>query len=63
MSQEGTRLGEWITTAEAAKLLGVTARRVRQLAKIEDRLGFQMVTPRMMFVRRADVERYKAAQD
>jgi len=48
---------EWMTTAQAAKMLGVTPRRVRQLARKEGRLRCELLTARMMMVRREDVER------
>ena len=46
-----------MTTAQAAKMLGVTPRRVRQLARKEGRLRCELLTARMMMVRREDVER------
>ena len=50
-------MDEWMTTAQAAKMLGVTPRRVRQLARKEGRLRCELLTARMMMVRREDVER------
>jgi len=61
MDRTDINLREWITTAEAARILGLTARRVRQLANVEDKIESRMVTPRLMLVKRADVERYKAS--
>ena len=62
MKRSDTRLDDWITTAEAATILGLTPRRVRQLATDEGKLKHRMVTPRLMMVRRSDVERYKESQ-
>ena len=50
-------MDEWMTTAQAAKVLGVTPRRVRQLARKEGKLHCELLTARMMMVRREDVER------
>ena len=50
-------MDEWMTTAQAAKMLGVTPRRVRQLARKEGRLRCELLTARMMVVYREDVER------
>ena len=46
-----------MTTAQAARLLGVTPRRVRQMAREEGRLRCELLTTRMMLVRREDVGR------
>lgn len=56
------RLSDWLTTAQAAELLSVTPRRVRQLARVEQRLGYKMVSDRLMLVKRIDVERMAGAK-
>jgi len=48
---------DWMTTARAAAVLGVTPRRVRQMARKEGQLRCELLTTRMMMVRREDVER------
>jgi excisionase family DNA binding protein len=55
---EGDKLKDWITTAEAGRLLGLTARRIRQLID-EGEIEAQKLTPRMTLVTRASVERYR----
>jgi len=56
------RLSDWLTTAQAAELLNVTPRRVRQLARVEQRLAYKMVSERLMLVKRLDVERLAEAK-
>jgi len=57
-NRQNERLGDWITTAEAAEMLDLTARRVRQLADL-GKFAYKMITARLMMVKRSDVERYK----
>ena len=54
---ESEKLEDWITTAEAAKILGLTARRVRQLIDEGVIEGRRFAS--VWMVRRASVERYK----
>jgi len=56
------KLSDWLTTAEAAEILDVTPRRVRQLAKVEQRIGYKMMTDRLMLVKRSDVLRLAEAR-
>ena len=48
---------DWITTAEAAEMLGLTQRRVRQLLD-EGELEFRKVTPRLVMVYKPSIENY-----
>jgi len=59
MEQQSQSLSGWITTAEAAERLGLTPRRIRQLARLEGKLAYRLVTPRLLLVRKSDVEKYK----
>lgn len=52
-----TTIDDWIPTARAARLLGVTARRVRQLVD-EKELEGKLMTPRFMVISRESLERY-----
>jgi len=56
------RLSDWLTTAQAAEVLGVTPRRVRQLVHVEKRIAYKMVSDRLMLVNRLDVERLAEAK-
>lgn len=47
----------WITTAQAAKLLGKTARRVLQLIEEGELVGFK-VNPRLWMVKETSVQEY-----
>ena len=47
---------DWMTTAQAGTILGVTPRRVRQLVRKEGKLRCELLNCRMMLVRREDVE-------
>jgi excisionase family DNA binding protein len=47
----------WITTAQAAKLLGLTARRVLQLIEEGELVGFK-VNPRLWMVKEVSVQAY-----
>jgi len=55
---ESEKLEDWITTTEAGRLLGVTARRVRQLIDEEELVAIRL-NPRMMLVSRLSVEKYQ----
>ena len=58
---ESEKLEDWITTAEAARLLGLTARRILQLID-EGKLEGYKLTPRMTLVSRISVEKYRLKQ-
>jgi excisionase family DNA binding protein len=57
-----TVMTDWITAAEAAKILGRTRRRVLQLIH-EGKLQARKMTPRLWLVYRKSVEDYKATMD
>lgn len=55
-------LEDWISTAEAAELLGVSQRRVNQMID-EGKLIAQKMHPRLTLVSRTSVKRYLAEQE
>lgn len=61
MSDMSTITTEWMTVADAAKEIGCSEVTVLRLAKA-GKIGKVMINPRMSLVKRADVEREKAAE-
>lgn len=58
MTDQEHNMGNWITTREAGRILGVSARRVRQLVKSGDIRRVRYITTQLMLVNRDDVEEY-----
>jgi excisionase family DNA binding protein len=59
--REDIDMGDWITTDKAAKLLGVSRRRVLQLIE-SGALEATKLNPRLWMIKRESVEEYRASQ-
>jgi len=56
-----TSFGDWITTGEAAEILGVTQRWIQRLVK-EGKLRGQKISPKQLLIYRPSVEEYQKSQ-